>query len=145
MSEGLSGAGSYEGSVRRIGPERTGASRGTVARSASLPGVSAADTTAGAAERAKASGQGLPVARAPAGPLPHEGLRSGATVAVPGSTPLPFALLAEVAARGSGAAVTGTPWPGLVAAEELGVELFRPEPAPHPGAEFPAVTAAAVS
>ncbi|MER7115372.1 hypothetical protein ABT332_12865 [Saccharomonospora azurea] len=142
MSEGLFGAESNEGSVTRIRPERTGASRGTVARLAALPGVSTASAVADAAEHAKAAGQVLPVAPALAGLLPREGLRRGSTVAVRGSTSLLLALLAEATARGSWAAVVGVPGLGLVAAEELGVELARLALVPHPGAEFPAVTAA---
>ncbi|MEY7972626.1 hypothetical protein AB8O38_11570 [Saccharomonospora xinjiangensis] len=141
MSEG-SPVGVSPGSVTRFRPERTGVSRGTVARLASLPGVSTASAVADAAVHAKAAGQVLPVAPTLAGLLPHEGLRRGSTVSVRGSTSLLLTLLAEATARGSWAAVVGLPRLGLVAAEELGVELSRFALIPHPGAEFPAVTAA---
>ncbi|WP_231641901.1 hypothetical protein [Saccharomonospora sp. NB11] len=137
-----SGVEPHAGSVTPIRPERTGASRGAVARLAALPGVSTASAVAEAAEHAKAAGQVLPVASPLAGLLPREGLRRGSTVAVRGSTSLLLALLAEATARGSWAAVVGVPGLGLVAAEELGVELSRLALVPHPGAEFPAVTAA---
>jgi hypothetical protein len=74
--------------------------------------------------------------------LPAAGLRRGSTIAVRGSTSLLLALLAEATATGSWAAAVGMPHLGLVAAEELGVEVSRLALVPRPGVEFASVTAA---
>ncbi|WP_020668318.1 hypothetical protein [Amycolatopsis nigrescens] len=113
-----------------------------VARLAALPGVSTASGVAAAAARAQATGQVLPVLPALSELLPSGGLRRGHTVAVHGSTSLLLALLAEATANGSWAAAVGMPHLGLVAAEELGVEVSRLALVPRPGAEFASVTAA---
>lgn len=100
MSEGLPGAESYEGLVTRIRPERTGVSRDSVARPAPPPDVSTASAVVDAADCVKASGGRCP--GRPLSPVCHlaKGY-AGATVAVRGTPPLLFALLTEVAARGS--------------------------------------------
>lgn len=113
-----------------------------IARLAALPGVSTASGVAAAAKQARATGQVLPVLPDLRELLPAAGLRRGSTVAVRGSASLLLALLAEATKTGSWAAAVGMPDLGLVAADELGVELSRFALVPHPGAEFAAVTAA---
>jgi hypothetical protein len=113
-----------------------------VARLASLPGVSTASGVAAAAEHAQVTGEVLPVLPELADLFPATGLRRGSTVAVLGSTTLLLALLAEVTAGGSWAAVVGVPTLGLVAVAELGVEVSRLALVPRPGVECAAVTAA---
>ncbi|GAA1947448.1 hypothetical protein [Amycolatopsis minnesotensis] len=113
-----------------------------LARLAALPGVSTASGVAAAALHAQVTGQVLPVLPELADLMPSAGLRRGTTVAVHGSTSLLLALLAGATADGAWAAVVGMPNLGLVAAEELGVEVARLALVPRPGAEFAPVTAA---
>gem|GEM_PF-1313659 len=77
-------------------------------------------------------------------PLVGPGLRRGATLAVVGSTSLVLALLAGASLAGSWVGVVGLPTLGLVAAAEMGVALDRLALVPHPGREWPTVTAALV-
>ncbi|WP_179956680.1 hypothetical protein [Amycolatopsis anabasis] len=116
--------------------------RAPVAKLASLPGVSTASGVAAAAEHAHVTGRVLPVAAALRDLLPSAGLRRGSTVAVHGASSLLLALLAEATANGSWAAAVGMPDLGLVAAQELGVEVGRFALVPHPGVEFAPVVAA---
>lgn len=74
--------------------------------------------------------------------LPGRGLRRGSTVAVLGSTTLLFAMLAAATRAGCWCAVVGMPHLGLVAANELGVDLERLALVPEPGPGWPQVAAA---
>ncbi|WP_091505197.1 MULTISPECIES: hypothetical protein [Amycolatopsis] len=114
----------------------------TAAELAALPGVSTASGVADAAARAQVTGRLLPVRPDLRDLLPGGGLRRGGTVAVHGSTSLLLALLAEATATGSWAAAVGMPNLGLVAAEELGVEVGRLALVPRPGVEIASVAAA---
>lgn len=130
------------GTVAELHTVRPREPRATVARLASLPGVSTASGVAAVAEHGQATGRVLPVLPALENLLPWGGLRRGTTVAVQGSTSLLFALLAEATAGGSWAAVVGLPRLGVAAASELGVEVSRLALVPQPGADFATVTAA---
>lgn len=158
-SPGVEEPGAYGGS----GSGRGDGVTDTVARLASLPGVSTAGGLATFPRRvsrtetegAVADGAGhetvgptgaddrvLPVASALAELIPWGGLRRGSTVSVSGSTSLLLALLAEATALGAWAAVVGMPKLGVLAARELGVAVHRLALIPRPGADFPQVTAA---
>lgn len=113
-----------------------------VARLASLPGVRTASGVAATAEHARTTGQVLPVLPELSATLPQAGLRRGSTVAVQGSTSLLLALLAGPTGNGSWAAVVGMSNLGVVAAQELGVEVSRLALVPQPCAELLPVTAA---
>jgi len=95
---------------------------------------------------ALAKDQLLPVAEAFEALLPDGGLRRGSTIAVEGSssTSLALGLVAETSRAGSWTAAVGTPWLGLVAAEELGVELGRFALIDDPGNQWGAVIAALI-
>lgn len=95
---------------------------------------------------ALAKDQLLPVAEAFEALLPDGGLRRGSTIAVEGSssTSLALGLVAETSRTGSWTAAVGTPWLGLVAAEELGVELGRFALIDDPGDQWGAVVAALI-
>lgn len=113
-----------------------------IVKPAALPGVSTASGVAMAGELAQVTGRVLPVLPELRELLPAAGLRRGNTVVVRGSVSLLLALLAGPTAAGSWAAAVGIPDLGLVAAQEIGVELSRLALVPRPGAEFAAVTAA---
>ncbi|OLT47705.1 hypothetical protein BJF85_15040 [Saccharomonospora sp. CUA-673] len=126
-----------------------------MARLAALPGVGTAGREIGgeadgevdggglgAAERGGVGDGVLPVARPLADLLPWGGLRRGSTVSVSGSTSVLLALLAEATAHGSWAAAVGMPRLGVVAAQEIGVEIRRLALVPRPGGDVAAVTAA---
>jgi len=64
--------------------------------------------------------------------LPGRGLRRGSTVAVRGSTSMLFVMLAAATRAGCWCAVVGMPNLGLVAADELNVDLERQPWSPTP-------------
>ncbi|MFB9319817.1 hypothetical protein [Cryptosporangium minutisporangium] len=72
------------------------------------------------------------------------GLRRGATVAVPGSTSLLFALLAGVQRAGGWVAAAGVRELGIVAASESRVDLSRFALVPDPGPDWPTIIAALI-
>ncbi len=74
--------------------------------------------------------------------LPGRGLRRGSTVAVRGSASMLFAMLAAATRAGCWCAVVGMPNLGLVAADELNVDLERLALVPNPGPDWPEVVAA---
>lgn len=90
----------------------------------------------------------LPVV-APLAPLfPEGGLRRGTTVVVKsggtGVTSLALAVGVAASQAGSWCAAVGLPALGLVAAAGLGMALERFALVPHPGEQWPAVTAALI-
>ncbi|WP_263249645.1 hypothetical protein [Saccharopolyspora rosea] len=115
---------------------------------AGLDGVSSADGVSLDALAAETrggpddAGRVLPTRAELAAVLPWPGLRRGSTVAVHDSVSLLFALLSEVTASGSWAAVVGLPGISLVAAAEAGVELSRLAVVPRPGNDPVGVVAA---
>jgi hypothetical protein len=89
----------------------------------------------------------LPLSASLAGLFPEGGLRRGSTVVIgrgasPGMTSLAMALLSGPCAGGSWCAVVGAPDVGLVAADQLGVDLERLAFVPSPGPQWAMVTAA---
>lgn len=79
--------------------------------------------------------------------FPEGGLRRGSTVVIgrgdsPGMTSLALALLSGPCAGGSWCAVVGAPDVGLVAANQLGIDLERLAIVPAPGPKWATVTAA---
>lgn len=76
--------------------------------------------------------------------FPDGGLRRGTTVGVTGAgaTSLAFALLTGPSAAGAWCAAVGIDSLGLLAAEHAGVTLDRFVLLPHPGSDWPTVTAA---
>src|SRR6266511_11772 len=74
--------------------------------------------------------------------LPGRGLRRGSTVAVRGSTSMLFVMLAAATRGGCWCAVVGMQDLGLVAADELKVDLERLALVPNPGPDWPEVVAA---
>jgi hypothetical protein len=84
----------------------------------------------------------LPVARHLAALLPSGALDRGTTVVVAGSTALALGLLAEASRAGGWVAVVGLPGVGVLAAQQLGLELDRLVLVPDPGADGPTVIAA---
>lgn len=83
----------------------------------------------------------LPVHPALGHLLPH-GLERGTTLGVLRSTSLLLALLAQASATGSWVAVAGMPHVGVLAADELGMDLTRLVLVPDLGADGPRVLAA---
>lgn len=83
----------------------------------------------------------LPVHPALGHLLPH-GLGRGTTLGVLGSTSLLLALVAQASATGSWVAVAGMPHVGVLAADELGMDLTRLVLVPDLGADGPRVLAA---
>jgi hypothetical protein len=96
----------------------------------------------------------VPVLPALAPLLPDGGLRRGSTVVIKpgpssgspssGSTSLALALAVAASQGGSWCAAIGLPELGMVAAAGLGMVLARFALVPHPGEQWPAVTAAMV-
>jgi hypothetical protein len=79
--------------------------------------------------------------------FPEGGLRRGSTVVIgrgdsPGMTSLALALLSGPCGGGSWCAVVGAPDVGLVAANQLGIDLERLAIVPAPGPKWATVTAA---
>lgn len=93
------------------------------------------------AARMQADGY-LPVPTGLAAVLPWPGLARGRTVAVHGSTSLTLALLAEASRGGHWVALVGLPGLGVLAADQLGLDLDRVVLVPDPGPDGPTVLAA---
>ena len=90
----------------------------------------------GAAERT------LPVSAHLRTLLPSGGLDRGTTVVVAGSTSLALSLLAEASRSGGWVALVGLPGVGVLAAQQLGLDLERLVLVPAPGPDAPTVVAA---
>jgi hypothetical protein len=90
---------------------------------------------------ALAGEQRLPVLPVLEGLFPRKGLQRGTVVAV-SSVSLALALLAAPSGEGSWTAVVGVPSVGMLAAEELGIDLGRCALVPEPGLTWPTVVAA---
>lgn len=86
----------------------------------------------------------LPVPDALVPIVPFGGVRRGSAVRVEGSASLLLGLAAAACREGAWCAVVGMPDLGLAAAVELGLPLDRVALVPKPGADVPAVLAAAV-
>lgn len=84
----------------------------------------------------------LPVPDALADVLPGGGLRPGTTIAVRDSLILLLSLAAPASKQGAWCAAVGFPTLGMVAAEELGIDLERFAVVPEPGPQWMTVTAA---
>jgi hypothetical protein len=90
----------------------------------------------------------LPVRGELAGLVPGNGLRRGSVVGVSGSgvgagaTSLLWSMVAAASAEGSWVALVGLADVGWVAAADAGVHLDRVATVPHPGGQWPMVTAA---
>jgi len=93
-------------------------------------------------ERKRAEAPVLPTAPVIADLLPERGLRVGGTYAVPESTSLLLALLAEPSQAGKWCAIIGIPWFGAEAAAGFGIDLERVVLVPEPGDRWLAVAAA---
>lgn len=74
--------------------------------------------------------------------LPGGGLRPGTTIAVPDSLILLLALAAPASKQGAWSAAIGFPTLGMVAAQELGIDLERFAVIPEPGPQWMTVAAA---
>lgn len=89
----------------------------------------------------------LPVDPRLASLLPDEGLRTGTTVVVQGSTSLLLTLLAEASRDGAWTVLVGYPAAGMAAAADAGCDLTRTLVVPLPagsGVDAPAVLAALI-
>lgn len=84
----------------------------------------------------------LPVRADLAALLPSGALDRGTTVVVTGSTSLTLGLLADASRAGSWVALVGLPGLGVLAAQQLGLDLDRMVLVPDPGPDGPTVLAA---
>ena len=98
--------------------------------------------TPGRSGRLTVRAEPLPVAPGLAGLLPDGVLERGRVHVIAGSTSLTLALLAEASRTGAWLAVVGMEGIGLLAAEQLGLDLTRVALVPAPGPDAPVVVAA---
>lgn len=97
-----------------------------------------------AGPRAAVSDRYLPVPDALIPLIPFGGLRRGSVARVEGSASLLLGLAAAACRDGAWCVVLGLPDLGLAAAAEIGLPLDRVALVPKPGADTPAVLAAAI-
>jgi len=76
--------------------------------------------------------------------LPEGALHRGDTLVVTGSTSLVLALVARASRVGAWGAVVGLPGVGVLAAQQVGIELDRLALVPQPGPDAPTVLAALI-
>ncbi|MFC8799171.1 hypothetical protein ACFT2C_15655 [Promicromonospora sp. NPDC057138] len=116
---------------------------GLAAGPTALPAPSSGSRTGGPGEDARV----LPVHPRLAALLPDDGLRTGTTVVVRGSTSLLLTLLAEASRDGAWTVLVGYPAAGMAAAADAGCDLARTLVVPLPagsGVDAAAVLAALI-